>query len=190
MSSLFEISWSLASYHRALRRSVPEKRNMTKLATLVVSRVVAIALFTSEYGYWLLPFAVGHWGVMTIWVMHQGTRFCDTERGDPRPCEEYLFNMVVGAIYLICFLNVKDEPTRFKYLAYYLILFFENSILITLWYMKTSSDPLKSLFWFHAPAFATVISAFCMGIVFMLIYYRFLHPNGRPLWINRAARCC
>lgn len=34
-SSLFEISWSLASYQRALRRSVPDKRNMTKMGTLL-----------------------------------------------------------------------------------------------------------------------------------------------------------
>ena len=120
-SSLFEISWSLASYQRALRRSVPDKRNMTKMGTLlqfawrfltISSRSVAIALFASAYGLWLVPVAIGHWGVMTVWVMHQGTRFCDTERGEPKQCQEYLLNMVIGAIYLLCFLNVKDEPTR------------------------------------------------------------------------------
>jgi hypothetical protein len=93
--------------------------------------------------------------------------------------------MIIGAIYLFCFLNVKDEPTRYKYLSYYIIAFAENISLILLWYFK--NDPTK---WYHIPALVAVISAFAAGILFMLIYYWFFHPNGRPLWINRAARCC
>jgi hypothetical protein len=194
ISSLIELSWSIASYNRALRRSTPDKRNTTRFGTIlqflwrvctIGSRVLAVALFMSEYSYWLCPIGIGHWGVMTIWIMHQQTRFCDNDRGDPRPCHEYLFNMIIGAIYLFCFLNVKDEPTRYKYLSYYTIAFAENISLILLWYIK--SDPTK---WYHTPALVTVISAFFAGILFMLIYYWFFHPNGRPLWINRAARCC
>ncbi|OQR71258.1 XK-related protein 6-like [Tropilaelaps mercedesae] len=140
VSSLVSIALSLSSYHRALRRSVPDKYNMSRtgatlqfiwrfnpsLAEVIVtlepsslaklctvgSRIICIALFTSEYTFWLIPLCVGHWGVMSVWVMHQGTRFCDTDSGQPRQCEEYLFDMLIGAIYLVCFLNVKDEPTR------------------------------------------------------------------------------
>lgn len=198
ITSLLELSWALASYHRAVRRSAPDKRNMTKIGTtlqflwrlfVISSRALAVALFTVEYGYWLVPIAVGHWGVMSIWIMHQGTRFCDTLQG-PSPCEEYLFNMIIGTIYLFCFINVKDEPTRFKYLAYYVIVLAENGSLISLWYAKTSADPIKAALWYHVPAFAGVFGAFFMGIFFMLIYYRFFHPNGRPLWKNEAASCC
>jgi hypothetical protein len=194
LSSLFEISWSIASYNRALRRSTPNKRNATRFATIVQflwrfctisSRVLAVGLFISEFSYWVCPVAIGHWGIMTIWLMHQQTRFCDTDTGEARPCQEYLFNMIIGAIYLFCFVNVKDEPTRYKYLAYYLIAFVQNISFIVLWYLK--SDPLK---WYHIPALIAVVAAFLLGILLMLIYYWFLHPNGRPLWINRAARCC
>ncbi|CAG2103222.1 unnamed protein product [Medioppia subpectinata] len=194
ISSLFEMSWSMASYNRALRRSTPNKLNVSRMATIthflwrfctIGSRVLAIALFTSEYSYWVCPVAIGHWGVMTIWIMHQQTRFCDSERGDQRPCHEYVFNMIVGAIYLFCFLNVKDEPTRYKYLSFYTIVFSENISFIILWYVR--SDPLN---WYHTPALATVLGAFGVGMLLMLIYYWFLHPNGRPLWVNRAARCC
>ncbi|KAI1295616.1 XK-related protein 6 [Halotydeus destructor] len=199
VTSLVELSWSIASYQRALRRSVAEKRNMPKMGTVLQftwrlftlsSRSLAIALFASEFGYWLLPVAIGHWGIMTIWVMHQGTRFCDTEDGQSRPCHEYLLNMVIGAIYLLCFLNVKDEPTRYKYTAFYVITFVENVALVTLWYLKMAADPLKVHLWYTVPALSYVVSAFFAGILFMLMYYRFFHPNGKPLWINRAARCC
>lgn len=194
IASLFELSWSLSSYHRSLRRSVPDKKNMTHCGAFlqfiwrfftIGSRIIAVALFTAEYGYWICPIAIGHWGIMTIWIMHQGTRFCDNKLGEPRPCQEYLFNMILGTIYFFCFLNVKDEPTRYKYLSYYIISFIENASLILLWYIK--SDPNK---WYHIPALVGVFGAFAAGIMFMFIYYWCFHPNGRPLWVNRAARCC
>ncbi|XP_054153676.1 XK-related protein 6-like [Oppia nitens] len=194
ITSLLSMSWSLAQYNRALRRVSNDKLNMSRMATIVQflwrfctigSRVLAVALFISEYSYWVCPVAIGHWGIMTIWVMHQQTRFCDSERGDPRPCFEYMFNMMIGAIYLFCFINVKDEPTRYKYLSFYIIVFSENLSFIILWYIR--SDPIK---WYHMSALVTVLGAFGCGILLMLIYYWFFHPNGRPLWINRAARCC
>ncbi|XP_077522823.1 XK-related protein 6-like [Amblyomma americanum] len=193
-SSLFELCWSLASYHRALRRSVPDKHNMSRLGSAlqffwrlgtVASRAGALALFASQYKYWLLPACIGHWGVMTVWVMHQGTRFCDSDAGRPRPCREYLFNMLIGAIYLFCFLNVKDEPTRYKYSAYYVIAFLENTALIVLWYFR--ADPAL---WYRLPLLIGVIGSFVVGILFMLIYYRFFHPNGRLPLYNPIARCC
>lgn len=122
--------------------------------------------------------------------MHQGTRFCDTESGEQRPCHEYLFNMVIGAIYLLCFLNVKDEPTRYKYCAFYVIAFVENTTLISLWYLRVAGDPLRVTLWYLVPSMAGVVGAFCAGMIFMFLYYRFFHPNGKPLWVNRAARCC
>uniref|UniRef100_T1JZ12 XK-related protein n=1 Tax=Tetranychus urticae TaxID=32264 RepID=T1JZ12_TETUR len=116
LSCLVLTSWSLASYHRALRRSIPEKGNMSsygvilsflwRLGTLTC-RTMSIGLFISSFSYWILPIAIGHWGIMTIWVMHQGTHFCRHEQS------EYLFNMILGLLYLFEFLNIKDEPTRF-----------------------------------------------------------------------------
>lgn len=157
------------------------------------SRAFAVALFASQFSYWLFPIAIGHWGVMTIWIMHQGTRFCDTEQGEPRPCFEYALNMILGAIYLVCFLNVKDEPTRFKYLSYYLIVFVENVAFVLLWFFHSQSATtitnLNAIL-YQLPVLIAVIASFVIGISFMLVYYRFFHPNGRPLWINRAAKCC
>ena len=207
ISSLIYISWSLASYHRAVRRCIPSKRKMSVMAIILqilwrfftlTSRLVAIGLFISAYSYWILPIAIGHWGVMTIWIMHQGTSFCRSEQ------LEYLFNMIIGTVYLFCLLNIKDEPTRYKYSAYYVIVFIENTLFIALWYMKVTSHSLSSIIGVGSPspmqsitvnhtalAIASgVFGSFFAGIVFMLLYYRFFHPNGRPLWANKAAKCC
>ncbi|XP_076319297.1 XK-related protein 4-like isoform X2 [Tachypleus tridentatus] len=84
ISSLFELSWALAFYQRALRRSVLDKKNMTRIGTAlqflwrfctIGARVLALALFTSEYKLWIVPVCVGHWGIMTVWIMHQHTDF-------------------------------------------------------------------------------------------------------------------
>ncbi|XP_022237502.1 XK-related protein 4-like [Limulus polyphemus] len=193
-SSLFDLSWTLAFYQRALRRSVANKKNMTRTGTAlqfiwrfctIGARVFALALFASQYKLWLVPVCVGHWGIMTVWIMHQQTHFCDSETGEQRQCEEYLFNMVIGAIYLICFLNVKDEPTRYKVTAYYVIVFLENVTFTVLWYMRT-----EPTVWYHLPAFVGVFTSSLFGVSIMIVYYRFCHPNGRLPAKNRRAGCC
>ncbi|XP_074598715.1 XK-related protein 6-like [Brevipalpus obovatus] len=207
ISSLMYISWSLASYHRATRRSIPSKRKMSLMAIILqilwrfftlTSRLVAIGLFISAYTYWILPIAIGHWGVMTIWIMHQGTSFCRNEQF------EYLLNMIIGTVYLFCFINIKDEPTRYKYIAYYVIVFIENTVFIALWYLKITSHSLSNIIGVTGPLSTESISvnhtavamvsglfgSFFAGLLFMLLYYRFFHPNGRPLWVNKAAKCC
>lgn len=79
----------------------------------------------------------------------------------------------------------QDEPTRYKYSAYYVIAFLENTALIVLWYFR--ADPVL---WYRLPLLIGVISSFAVGITFMLIYYRFFHPNGRLPLYNPIARCC
>ncbi|XP_076318753.1 XK-related protein 6-like isoform X5 [Tachypleus tridentatus] len=193
-SSLFELSWALAFYQRALRRSVLDKKNMTRTGTAlqflwrfstIGARVFALALFASQYKLWLVPVCVGHWGIMTVWIMHQQTHFCDSETGEQRQCEEYLFNMVIGAIYLFCFLNVKDEPTRYKVTTYYVVVFVENATLIALWYIRT--DPSV---WYHLPALVGVFASFLFGVSIMMVYYRCCHPNGKLPANDRRAGCC
>lgn len=245
ISSLFELSWSIASYHRALRRSTPDKRSLSPIGTLLQfawhgsmlgSRVLAIALFVTRFTYWLVPIAIGHWGVMTIWVMHQGTHFFPPDH----LVREYTANMAIGAIYLFTFINVKDEPTRFKYLWYYCVVGAENIIFALLWWLgvahpfgqqllqqqlyydaddelsdlptnmllnatmsgiQTPAPPALVMPNTTSPEYSLVILAlfmsivpvaalFVLGLVLMQIYYWFAHPNGRPLWINKAARCC
>ncbi|XP_075678248.1 uncharacterized protein LOC113791528 [Dermatophagoides pteronyssinus] len=194
--ALFETSWSISSYHRALRRASYDKRNLSAFGTIIqscwhcltlASRLLAISLFLHQFGYWLLPIGIGHWGIMTIWIMHQGTHFFDTELGRPNPCQEYMFNMLIGLIYLFVFINLKDEPTRFKYLAFYTIIMAEDITFASLWFLRIETDYFWSL---HSILFAAVPILFIASILVMQFYYWFVHPNGRPLIINKAARCC
>ena len=171
------------------------KRNMTKTGTVlqfmwrcctIGSRVAAVTLFASRFGFWLVPVAIGHWGVMTVWIMHQGTRVCDEgQSGDGRACREYMFDMIIGAIYLICFLPMGHAPTRYKYTAFYAIAFSENTLFTLSWYFCLHDQP-----WYRLPALVWVFGSFGAGLFFMLLYYRYFHPNGKLLRVNRTASCC
>lgn len=195
ITSLVQISWSLCCWQRAKRRMTPGKRNMTKMGTIlqfmwhalmIGSRVGAIVLFTSRYGFWIVPVAIGHWGIMSVWIMHQGTNFCDDPlTGTCRPCQEYMLDMMIGAIYLICLIPVKDEATRYKYTAFYSITFSENALLALSWYVC-----LHEQVWYQVPALVWVFGSFGLGLFFMLLYYRYFHPNGKLLRVNRTASCC
>lgn len=197
LSSLFQATWSIASYNSALHRTTPGKRRLTGAGKMlqflwhfctVGSRACTLALFAREYHLWLLPFCVGHWGVMTVWVMHQQTRLCSRKGGAASrgQCREYAGNMVVGAAYVVYYLNVKAEPTRYKYSAYYAVVFAENCVLMTLWFLR--NDPGA---WYHIPALVAVFSSFTSGLVFMLFYYGFCHrTTDSKDGVKRPARCC
>ncbi|KAF8786193.1 XK-related protein 6-like [Argiope bruennichi] len=192
-SSLFQLAWSITSYNSTLHRTMLGKKKANSVGKAlqflwhfctIGSRACTLALFTKEYHFWLFPFCIGHWGVMTIWVMHQQTRFC-RKNGDLHQCKEYMCNMVVGVAYVIYYLNVKAEPTRYKYSAYYAIVFAENCALMTLWFLR--NDPGV---WYHIPALVAVFSSFASGIVFMLFYYGFCHRTLKQTNEKRAAHCC
>lgn len=192
-SSLFQMAWSITYYNGILHRTTSGKEKSTNSGMMmqflwhfctIGSRACTLALFTKEYNFWLFPFCIGHWGIMTVWVMHQQTNFCRKD-GKPQQCREYMFTMIIGAAYVIYYLNVKAEPTRYKYSAYYAIVFAENCALMTLWFFR--NDPGV---WYHIPALVTVFSSFATGIVFMLFYYGFCHPTGKQKNEKRAARCC
>ena len=60
-----------------------------------------------------------HWMLMTIWIIHQKTDFCET------PWEERIYNAVAGVIYCFCFFNLQEGQSRWRALTFYLIIVFQ-----------------------------------------------------------------
>uniref|UniRef100_A0A3Q2XVH2 XK-related protein n=1 Tax=Hippocampus comes TaxID=109280 RepID=A0A3Q2XVH2_HIPCM len=58
---------------------------------------------------------------------------------------------------------------------YYLVILLENTALSALWYIYRSPQPTDS---FAVPALCVIFSSFLTGVVFLLMYYAFFHPNG------------
>uniref|UniRef100_H3DFY1 XK-related protein n=1 Tax=Tetraodon nigroviridis TaxID=99883 RepID=H3DFY1_TETNG len=137
LSSLLSLAWVLASYHKLLRDSRDDKKSMSYRGALVhlfwrlftiSSRVLSLALFASVFHIYFGIFVVLHWCAMAFWVIHGGTDFCMSK------WEEVLFNMVVGVVYVFCWFNVREGRTRYRMVAYYVVVLLENVILTSLWY--------------------------------------------------------
>uniref|UniRef100_A0A8B9KUE2 XK-related protein n=1 Tax=Astyanax mexicanus TaxID=7994 RepID=A0A8B9KUE2_ASTMX len=177
-ASLVSLAWALASYQKALRDSRDDKKPISYLAVIIqfcwhfftiAARVVTFALFASVFQLYFGIFIVLHWCVMTFWIVHCETDFCITK------WEEIVFDMVVGIIYIFSWFNVKEGRTRCRLFVYYLVILLENAALSTLWYLyriPASTDA------FAVPALCVIFSSFLTGVVFMLMYYAFFHPNG------------
>lgn len=141
-TSLISVSWSLVSYCKTLRISLPDKIPMTYGSITVMflwefftiaARVLALALFSSVFVHYVAIVCAIHWSTMFVWIMSMQTNFCNSK------LEELGFNAVLGIIFIFCYFNPVDSATRYRYTIFYFIMVIENSILMYFWYQE--SDP-------------------------------------------------
>ncbi|XP_038157530.1 XK-related protein 4 isoform X1 [Cyprinodon tularosa] len=177
-ASLVSLAWALASYQKALRESREDKKPLSYLAVIIqlcwhfftiAARVITFALFASVFQLYFGIFIVLHWCIMTFWIVHCETDFCISK------WEEIVFDMVVGIIYIFSWFNVKEGCTRYRLSIYYLVVLVENTTLSALWFLYRSHKTTDA---FAVPALCVIFSSFLTGLVFMLMYYAFFHPNG------------
>ncbi|KAF7246129.1 XK-related protein 4 [Varanus komodoensis] len=188
-ASLVSLAWALASYQKALRDSRDDKKPISYMAVIIqfcwhfftiAARVITFALFASVFQLYFGIFIVLHWCIMTFWIVHCETEFCITK------WEEIVFDMVVGIIYIFSWFNVKEGRTRCRLFIYYFVILLENTALSALWYLY--KVPMISDA-FAIPALCVVFSSFLTGIVFMLMYYAFFHPNGPRFGQTPSCAC-
>ncbi|XP_008431743.1 XK-related protein 4 isoform X1 [Poecilia reticulata] len=186
-ASLVSLAWALASYQKALRESRDDKKPIGYLAVIIqfcwhfftiAARVVTFALFASVFQLYFGIFIVLHWCIMTFWIVHCETDFCISK------WEEIVFDMVVGIIYIFSWFNVKEGCTRYRLSIYYLVILVENATLSALWYLYRTPKTTDA---FAVPALCVIFSSFLTGLVFMLMYYAFFHPNGARF--GRSTSC-
>lgn len=180
LTSWLGVSWSHVAYHRSLRLSRSDKEGMTIVGSIfyfcwrlfeVLSRVLALCMFAIQFTYWVFVATSVHWLLMTGWFACQRV---GQEKMFHHGCLDFGFNMVCGAVSIFCFFNVKDGHTRFRCLAYYVIVYLENAAFIFLWFFLTRDLGA----WFHFPALFAVLLGFFVGIAFQMTYYVLFHPGG------------
>jgi len=179
-SSLVSLAWAIVAYAKALRDLMGTGANMSWIGfflqivwrmCMVASRVVALVLFASYYTTWLFVAMAAHWFMMTGWLVCQQTHFCADENGN-HLCREYLFDSVIGFVYIFCFFNIKDGMTRIRVIPYYVIMLGENTVFIVMWY------PFRKLYGdIEVAALSIVWGGFAIGLLSMISYYRFYHPS-------------
>ncbi len=107
---------------------------------------------------------------MLAWLIVQGNQACSNQ------CEEALFNLVVAFIYVFTFFNIRDEPTRYKYLTFYMISFLENTVLLFTWFFSWGPTSPEFI-WFRIAGLVGDYTLFFIGILCMVMYYAYFHPS-------------
>ncbi|XP_066239606.1 XK-related protein 5 [Saccopteryx leptura] len=125
----------------------------------------------------LLPGA--HWLVMTFWLVAQQSDVVDST------CHWRLFNVLAGAVYILCYLNFWDRPSGSRMAAFYTMMLLENTILLLL-----ATDFLQGAPWTSLWAAAGVLSGFLIGSVSLVVYYSLLHPKSTDIWRGFLGRTC
>lgn len=180
-SSLVSLAWAIVAYTKALRDFFGKGTAISWIGfflqimwrmCMVASRVVALVLFASYYTRGVFVAVAVHWFVMTAWLVCQKTRFCVDEYGTTHLCREYLFNSVIGFVYIFCFFNIKEGMTRIRVIPYYVIMLGENTLLIVMWYpFRTLNGDIETA------ALSIVWGGFALGLLCMVSYYCFYHPS-------------
>lgn len=177
--SLVNVCWALASFTKYARKKYMHKFVLTwfgivsqllwRLGT-VSSRVVALTIYGVYYGYWMLVILSLHWLTMFLWLIKPGNLLKD-ELNLPGS-KKGLLAMATAWIYCFCYVNFEDQNSKLKMTSYYLIMFLENNLLLTVCLIFSSN-----VSWFKNMAIMVVYLGFVIGILFMSIYYKYLHVH-------------
>ena len=176
LNSIFSMSWSMASYYRCIRFTQPDKRQISWVGTglqccwhflVTVSRILAITIIATVFPQYTLIAVSIHIFIMFLWNFFiDRSPFCST-------CiTSLVFSILLGAVYLFTYILPKDGPSFKRYFSYYFICGVENLTCAIIFYFYTN---LTTVYIWSLCSLATV--PFILGIMFMIIYYKFFHPN-------------
>ncbi|XP_075719924.1 XK-related protein 5 [Rhinoderma darwinii] len=176
---LLSLSWALVSFSHFLCLLRPGHLCLPWASVLcqllwrmgmIGTRVMALIVFARVYHFWVFAVGGAHWLVMCFWLVAQQTDVIST------PCYWRLFNILLGAVYVFCFINVRDGPSRYRVAIFYVIMLLENCILLLL-----ATDFLKGAVWSNVKLSVAVMSGFLIGCAALIIYYTLLHPKSTEI---------
>ncbi|GAB1293026.1 XK-related protein 5 [Apodemus speciosus] len=182
------LSWALVSYNRFLGIMKSGHRTMLWAALLcqqlwrmgmLSARVLSLVLFCRVYRVWVLVVGGAHWLVMTFWLVAQQSDIVEST------CHWRLFNLLVGAVFILCYINFWDNPSRSRMASFYLVMLLENSILLLLATDFLQGTPGTGLW-----TVVGVLSGFLIGCTSLVIYYSLLHPKSSDIQQRFMRKCC
>ncbi|CAH2243014.1 jg10584 [Pararge aegeria aegeria] len=143
---------------------------------ILVGRIAGVLLFTIIFGIWtLIPLGL-HWSAMTFWIITQKTTFC------PNKLEETFYNAVMGFVYCFCYINLREGHTRYRLLMFYTLIVTQNFGSLFL-YVLISDFERQQKSWSIA-ATVCVTAGTVIGMIAMILYYRYFHSKGPIPWKN------
>lgn len=177
--SLFSICWALASFSKNVRQRNVHRLVLTWLGVIfqlcwrlgtVISRVTALTFYASLYHHWVFLVIGLHWWSMLLWLISPKNVFYGEKISRTR---KTMFSAMIAFVYVFCYINLQEVNHRYKMVSFYVVMFLENVLLISLW--MVGIWPERSETWYLAPV--TVVVSFAIGIMFMATYYRWVYWN-------------
>ncbi|NXD65944.1 XKR5 protein, partial [Eolophus roseicapillus] len=120
--SLLSFAWASVSYRRFACLLKPGHVCLPAAAILCLllwrmgmlgTRILALVLFARLYSFWVFAVAGVHWLLMSFWLVAQQTDIV------AQPCRWRLFNCLVGAMYISCYVNVWPGPSKHRVAVFY-----------------------------------------------------------------------
>ncbi|XP_010071089.1 PREDICTED: XK-related protein 5 [Pterocles gutturalis] len=126
-----------------------------------------------------LPLAGVHWLIMSFWLVAQQTDIV------AQPCRWRLFNCLVGAVYIFCYINVRPGPSKHRVAVFYAIMLMENTLLLLLATQFLQAELRNSL-----AVTGAVMSGSVIGAAALVVYYTLLHPKSTEIWQSCLETTC
>ncbi|XP_063897464.1 XK-related protein 6 [Helicoverpa armigera] len=179
-SSIIGMGWCLAAYQRAVRFYQQDKYNMSWTGTalqtvwhflVTLSRIISISVIAYLYPHWtILACAIHILVTATLIQIFDRSPFCSHNR-----LADIAFSFALGGVYLFTYILPVEGKTRYRYAIYYSICFIQNVVCGAIWYTYVTNEMRRSFYFFPILAFTVV--PYVVGLVVMVIYYRFFHPK-------------
>ncbi|XP_064911715.1 XK-related protein 5 isoform X3 [Columba livia] len=126
-----------------------------------------------------LPFAGAHWLLMSFWLVAQQTDIV------AQPWRWRLFNCLLGAVYIFCYINVRPGPSKHRMAVFYTIMLVENTILLLLATRFLQTELRSSLC-----VTGAVMAGSVIGAAALVVYYILLHPKSSEIWKSFLDTTC
>ncbi|OQR77324.1 XK-related protein 6-like [Tropilaelaps mercedesae] len=178
--ALVSVCWALASFGKNVRRRNMDRLVLTWLGIVcqffwrlgtVSARVTALSLYAALYGHWVLLLLLLHWLTVFLWLLAPNNLFKDEDT----PASTRLWRCgVVACVYTLDYINLQQNASKLKLVAFYAVMLLENLLLVLLWCVVYKDT---KVIWFESHAILVVWAGFLLGIMFMLLYYRCFHIN-------------
>nr|XP_056710790.1 XK-related protein 9 [Euleptes europaea] len=178
--SFSSVTCSTVDYQIALRKSLPDKNKFARISSKItyllyklltltswILSIVLVMVLSTKIAFILVAL---FWLGGVFWTLKQHTEFCKSAAA------EDLYRTMVGIILIFTFFNIKGEKTKVPLSVYYVIRALTTSaILCACMFWKSQFNGKIHLLFVIITVALTLVS----GICFLLVYYRFFHPNNQ-----------
>lgn len=182
LSSWASIAWTYSAYYRCNREIESGEQDLKFIGFVVffvsvlsslAARVICVVLFLVYFKAWIGCLVLGvHFIVMLLWIVFREKPKLDgTSPWKLGKCLYYVFFAYVS---LLCFLNLRDSPTKLRMLAFYVLIYIENLVMAALAFFAiyvsdTGNEKLCNLL--------ALPVGFVLHISLLITYYQIFHPK-------------